>query len=59
MKQFESTAQINFSQRSVHFQRLDKLHKTIIRRTTVYKPTSDQSSARTKHNFIPCTDNIP
>jgi len=42
MKQFESTAQNNVSQRSVHFQRLDKLHKTIIRHTTAYKPTRDQ-----------------
>ena len=46
MKQFESTTQIYFNQRSVHFQRLDKLHKTNIGHTTAYKPTRAISHRR-------------
>ena len=49
-KTFESTGQINVSQRSVDFQRLDKLHKTIITHATAYKPKRDQSSSSREPN---------
>ena len=38
MKQLKGTAQINCNQCRIHFQCLDKPHKTIIRHTTDYKP---------------------